>query len=107
MKGIRGRAARGEFAVVFGLVILAAVILSAPPLVEAAPEAVLLILLLAYAILGNYFMITVGIRRLHDFGKSGWWYLAILIPIANIVLLISLLFVPGTSGENKYGNLNE
>lgn len=107
MKGIGGRAARLEFATVFGLVILAAIVLSAPPLANAVSEELLLILLLAYAVLSNYFMITVGIRRLHDLKKSGWWYITILIPIVNIVLLIALLFVPGTSGENKYGKLNE
>jgi uncharacterized membrane protein YhaH (DUF805 family) len=30
--------------------------------------------------------ITAGVRRLHDVGKSGWFYL---VPIYNIVLLAS------------------
>jgi|SRR5690554_1500917 len=102
MKAVEGRATRGEFAKVFFLVILAAVVISAPPLIDALPEVVTIILLLSFAILGNYFLITTGIRRLHDFGKSGWWYLSILVPVANMALIIALLFTPSTKGSNTY-----
>lgn len=40
--------------------------------------------------------IAVGIRRMHDINKSGWW---ILVPIYNIVLFV----MPGTVGKNDYG----
>lgn len=40
--------------------------------------------------------IAVGIRRMHDIGKSGWF---ILIPIYNIVLAAT----EGTRGDNQYG----
>lgn len=103
MKAVEGRATRGEFAKAFFLVILAAVVISAPPLIDALPEVVTSILLLSFAILGNYFLITTGIKRLHDFGKSGWWYLSILVPLANMALIIALLFTPSTKGANTYG----
>lgn len=103
MKAIEGRATRGDFAKVLFLVILAAVVISSPPLVDALPEVVMIVLLLIFAILGNYCLITTGIKRLHDFGKSGWWYLSILFPLANMVLIIALLFTPSTKGANKYG----
>ena len=38
----------------------------------------------------------VGVRRMHDIGKSGWF---ILIPIYNIVLLAT----EGEKGPNQYG----
>lgn len=41
--------------------------------------------------------IAVGIRRMHDVGKSGWY---LLIPIYNIVLFAT----PGIIGENEYGS---
>ena len=44
-----------------------------------------------------------GIRRLHDFNRSGWWWLFYLVPVANLVLSLVLLFAPGTSGTNRYG----
>jgi uncharacterized membrane protein YhaH (DUF805 family) len=40
--------------------------------------------------------IAVGVRRMHDVGKSGWF---LLIPIYNLVLACT----EGMSGENKYG----
>ena len=40
--------------------------------------------------------IAVGVRRMHDVGKSGWF---LLIPIYSIILL----FTNGEKGENKYG----
>lgn len=103
MKAVEGRATRGEFAKVFFLVILAAVVISAPPLTDALPGAVTSILLLGFAVIGNYFLITTGIRRLHDFDKSGWWYLSILVPLANMALIIALLFTPSTKGANRFG----
>ena len=39
--------------------------------------------------------IAVGVRRIHDVNKSGWF---ILIPIYNLILYCT----PGTEGPNKY-----
>lgn len=41
-------------------------------------------------------------RRLHDVGKSGWWLLVGIIPIANLYILY-LLLQRGESGDNRYG----
>jgi uncharacterized membrane protein YhaH (DUF805 family) len=50
--------------------------------------------------------IAVAVRRLHDLGWSGWWYLAQLIPIvggvAALVMLIAFM-MRGNEGPNKYG----
>lgn len=40
--------------------------------------------------------IAVGVRRMHDIDKSGWY---LLIPIYNIILLAAV----GTNGPNEYG----
>ncbi|GAA5136588.1 DUF805 domain-containing protein [Alloalcanivorax gelatiniphagus] len=44
-----------------------------------------------------------GIRRLNDMNMSGWLILLIFVPIANFVIAIMLLFVPGSKGANNYG----
>ncbi len=41
--------------------------------------------------------ISVGVRRMHDVNKSGWY---ILIPIYNLILYCT----PGTEGPNQYGS---
>ncbi len=43
------------------------------------------------------------VRRLHDTGRSGWWYWIALIPLVGIILLLVWLCSRGTSGGNAYG----
>ncbi len=42
-------------------------------------------------------LLAVGARRLHDIGKSGWWQLFALVPVAGIILLLILWAQPQTS----------
>lgn len=45
----------------------------------------------------------VGVRRLHDIGRSGWWLLICFIPLIGVVLLIYWAVQPGEPGSNAYG----
>ena len=57
------------------------------------------------ALAGLFFLvpgIAVGIRRLHDTDRSGWWLLIGLIPLLGLVLLYFFV-LEGTSGANQYG----
>ena len=47
--------------------------------------------------------ISYGVRRLHDFDKSGLWYLLTFVPFAGFIMGLILLFAPGTPGANRYG----
>lgn len=68
--------------------------------------------------------ITVGVRRLHDSGRSGWWMMLVYLPwlatlvsrsdpaltlvsagalVMGGVAWIVLLVLPGDSGENAFG----
>jgi len=47
--------------------------------------------------------IAAGVRRLHDTDKSGWWMLISLIPLVGFIVLIVLLCLRGTDGENRFG----
>ncbi|MER5870897.1 DUF805 domain-containing protein [Streptomyces sp. NPDC002044] len=44
----------------------------------------------------------VTVRRLHDTGRSGWWTLAVVVPLIGWVWLLVMLAVP-TSGDESYG----
>jgi len=46
--------------------------------------------------------LTVSIRRLHDIGKSGWWYLIGFLPLVGPFILL-YLFVQPSDGDNPYG----
>lgn len=44
-----------------------------------------------------------GARRLHDSNKSGWWQLLYLLPYLGVFILLILMLLPGTEGENRFG----
>lgn len=46
--------------------------------------------------------IAVSVRRLHDTGRSGWWILLAVLPIANLVLLVFMV-LDSNPGENRFG----
>lgn len=47
--------------------------------------------------------LAVVVRRLHDVGKSGWYYLIILIPLIGFIWILVLLCTDGVKEENKWG----
>jgi uncharacterized membrane protein YhaH (DUF805 family) len=50
--------------------------------------------------------IAVAVRRLHDLGWSGWWYLTQLIPIVGGLAALAIVIgfmMRGNDGPNKYG----
>lgn len=47
--------------------------------------------------------LAVGVRRLHDTDRSGWWLLIAIIPIIGWLVLIFFFVTPGTPGPNRYG----
>ena len=47
--------------------------------------------------------LAVGVRRLHDTDKSGWFLLLWLIPCVGWIILIVFFATEGTRGPNRYG----
>lgn len=47
---------------------------------------------------------SVGIRRLHDTERSGWWLLIGLVPLIGGLVLLYFFIVEGTRGPNRYGD---
>lgn len=45
----------------------------------------------------------VGVRRLHDGDRSGWWILIGLIPLIGTIVLLVFLIKDGTPGDNRFG----
>ena len=43
------------------------------------------------------------IRRVHDFGKSGYFVLIAFVPAVGIIFSIALFCIPGQVGWNQYG----
>lgn len=42
-------------------------------------------------------------RRMHDIGKSGWWWLIGLVPVVGAIVLLVFMCKDGRPGDNAYG----
>lgn len=47
--------------------------------------------------------IAVGVRRLHDTGRSAWWLLLLLIPLIGVIIFLVFMVLDSQEGENQYG----
>jgi uncharacterized membrane protein YhaH (DUF805 family) len=47
--------------------------------------------------------IAVGVRRLHDTDRSGWWLLLCFLPVLGVVVLLIFFVLDGTPGSNRFG----
>jgi len=63
-----------------------------------------------YGVLGGVFALgtlipylAVGARRLHDIGRTGWWWLIGFVPIIGTIVLIVFFAKGGDAGSNAYG----
>ncbi|MGF6255358.1 DUF805 domain-containing protein [Ensifer sp. LBL] len=70
-----------------------------------APGFSLMHLLVFVILIANlYFSFTVNTKRWHDHGRSGWWNLALFVPIVGPLLgLVMLGFLPGEEDANRFG----
>ena len=47
--------------------------------------------------------IAISVRRLHDIGKSGLWYLVTFVPVVGPIVLFIFMCLPSIPGPNEYG----
>ncbi|MYZ09002.1 DUF805 domain-containing protein [Streptomyces sp. SID2999] len=47
--------------------------------------------------------LAVGVRRLHDTSRSGWWLLIALIPLIGAIVLLVFFVSEGKPEANEYG----
>jgi uncharacterized membrane protein YhaH (DUF805 family) len=47
--------------------------------------------------------IAVGVRRLHDTGRSAWWLLILLIPLIGVIIFLVFMVLDSEAGDNQYG----
>jgi uncharacterized membrane protein YhaH (DUF805 family) len=45
----------------------------------------------------------VVVRRLHDTGRSGWWFLIVVVPLIGAVVLLVFALQDSEQGSNDYG----
>ncbi len=97
----------GSVVVAALVVILGLLGLVAMPQPDAAPNAAVPIVgmiamgipYLIMAVLG----VILTIRRFHDINASGWWCLMFIVPLANLIAFLVLLFKRGDDAANRFG----
>lgn len=47
--------------------------------------------------------LAVGVRRLHDTDRRGWWLLIVFFPIIGSIVLLIFFIMSGTRGPNRFG----
>jgi uncharacterized membrane protein YhaH (DUF805 family) len=95
----KGRASRAEYWWFFLSYIIVYVALAIVAAAARGLSFLLWIAIVAYIIP----LIAAAVRRLHDTGKSGWWYFIGLIPLVGFIILIVMLAAEGQPGPNEYG----
>ncbi|MBJ6368100.1 DUF805 domain-containing protein [Snuella sedimenti] len=101
----QGRARRKEYWMftLFNAIFMIATAIVAGIIGQATDTPLFFLLYLVY-ILGIIIpSLAVTVRRLHDIGKSGWYYLVGLIPFIGGIWLFVLLVTEGETGPNGYG----
>ncbi|SEB42127.1 Uncharacterized membrane protein YhaH, DUF805 family [Tenacibaculum sp. MAR_2009_124] len=65
---------------------------------------------MTFGIAGLYVLLTIipslasVVRRLHDTGRSGWWFLIKFVPIIGNIWMLILLVEDSQPGKNKWGD---
>ena len=96
--GFSGRARRAEYwqFVLFNIIALAICFV-----IDLAIKSPVLYLL--YVLASLLPSLAVGVRRLHDTDRSGWWLLIGLVPLVGGIVLLVFACLEGNRGPNKYG----
>src|SRR5690625_7065636 len=59
-------------------------------------------------LLGVWINLSTSSQRLRDIGLSPWWvigfFVALMIPVVNLIAVLLMFLWPGTDGPNKYGS---
>lgn len=95
----QGRACRSEYWFFYLFYTLAYVIASIVDAVLGFP-----ILTLVFLLATVVPILAVGVRRLHDTDRSGWWLLIPLVPLIGGIVLLIWTCSRGTTGDNRFGS---
>jgi uncharacterized membrane protein YhaH (DUF805 family) len=100
-----GRARRKEYWMfsLFHLLVFLVLELTGFALLKSGIGIAFLVLVFVYAMAAIIPSLSVGVRRLHDIGKSGWWMFIGLIPFIGGLILFIFTVLDSDPGMNEYG----
>ncbi|WP_298879858.1 DUF805 domain-containing protein [uncultured Polaribacter sp.] len=71
---------------------------------EKDPDTILFVITALYFIATLIPLLAVTVRRLHDMGQSGWWYLINFVPYIGSFVLLIFTCMDSVSKPNKWGD---
>jgi len=101
-----GRSRRKEywyFNLFNGIVFLFLILFAVPFSAQEKPSMLPLGLLFAYSLVIMIPGLAVTIRRLHDIGKSGWWYFIAFVPLVGGLVLFVFTLLDSEPYANQWG----
>src|SRR5215471_21334270 len=99
--GFSGRASRSEFWYWILFTVLVSIVATIIDLVVLSSNTSVLSTIWSLATFLP--SLAIGVRRLHDTDRSGWWWLIAFIPLIGIIVLIVFWCFEGTRGPNRFG----
>jgi uncharacterized membrane protein YhaH (DUF805 family) len=97
--GFQGRASRKEYWMFVLFNVIVAIVLA---IVDSLAN--------LHSLLGGLYSLAillpslaVGVRRLHDTGRSGWWLFISLIPLIGSIILLVFMCLDSQENDNQYG----
>ncbi|MCL4386998.1 DUF805 domain-containing protein [Patescibacteria group bacterium] len=100
---LKGRTSRANYFLVSLVFFILGIFLFTAQLLYRNPS-LTIIVNLAVIIFSILFILPLSIRRIHDIGHSGWYYLLNFIPLVNFIFGLYILLCPGEKNANKYGS---
>jgi uncharacterized membrane protein YhaH (DUF805 family) len=61
------------------------------------------VLICVFSLINIIPALSVTVRRLHDIGKSGWWYLICFVPLIGGLILFVFTVLDSEPDRNEYG----
>ena len=47
--------------------------------------------------------VSVSVRRLHDTGRSGWWFMITIVPVIGLLMFLYFVLLDSDSDSNEFG----
>ncbi|MPY71564.1 MAG: DUF805 domain-containing protein [Alphaproteobacteria bacterium] len=98
-----GRSRRAEYWYFYLFCVLVSIGLDILSRVLAPADLLAQLVQLIFALATLIPSISVGVRRLHDIDRTGWWMLLWLVPFLGWIVLIVFACLRGTDGPNRFG----
>ncbi len=101
--GFRGRLSKRGYAMGIAIAFLLGWLLVL--FVSQRPGIGRLLLALLLGVPVSVFYLRLCVLRCHDINRSGWWALALAVPVLGFIAALVLALVPSTDGDNHFGEM--